>query len=101
MEHIYYIPFSEERRELRKMWNTLNTPDHPIDWDDYLNQAEAEIDLFEHYDSLPIEVRVILDKYSEMDYTYETCSNLVDDLNEVGFSCSYGLDAEPFGLHKL
>lgn len=59
------------------------------------------IDLFEHYDTLPFEVQVILDEFSEMDSTYESCAKLVEELNKVGYTCEYYLDAEPFGLREL
>jgi hypothetical protein len=58
-------------------------------------------DMFAHYDELPIEVQLILDKYSEMDDTYENCGNLVDDLESVGWTCDYYLDAEPFDLRLI
>jgi hypothetical protein len=58
-------------------------------------------DLFENPELLPIEVQEILEKYSEMDNSYETCSELVRELNSVGYTCDYGLDAEPFELRKI
>ena len=45
---------------------------------------EANKDMFEHYDELPKEVQVILDKYSEMDNNCDNCIELVIDLEEVG-----------------
>jgi hypothetical protein len=59
------------------------------------------MDLFEHYETLPIEVKEILDNYQYCDNTYENCSNLVDELEKVGYTCEYGLDAEPYGLQKI
>jgi hypothetical protein len=56
------------------------------------------MDMFEQYKLLPIEVQAILDKYSEKENDYENCSNLVDELEQVGWTCDYGLDAEPFNL---
>jgi hypothetical protein len=43
----------------------------------------------------------VLNKYSDKDDTYENCSNLVDDLNKIGYTCDYYLDAEPYNLRKL
>lgn len=59
------------------------------------------MDLFEHPELLPKEVQDIIDKYSEMDTTYESCQNLVDDLEKVGYTCDYGLDGVPYELKKL
>jgi len=58
------------------------------------------MDLFEHLELLPIEVLSILEKYSQLDETYENCANLVYDLEEVGYTCEYYLDAEPYNLRK-
>ena len=62
---------------------------------------EANKDMFEHYDELPKEVQVILDKYSEMDNNYTNCDNLVDELTEIGWICDYGLSAEPYDLRPM
>jgi hypothetical protein len=59
------------------------------------------IDLFEHLELLPIEVLSILEKYSELDENYENCANLVYELEEVGYTCEYYLDAEPYNLRNI
>ena len=59
------------------------------------------IDLFEHLELLPIEVLSILEKYSELSETYENCGNLVSELEHVGYTCDYYLDAEPYGLRPI
>jgi hypothetical protein len=59
-------------------------------------------DLFEKdFSELPIEVQEVLSKYTYEDFNYESCADLVDDLNNVGYTCEFGLSAEPFGLRKL
>lgn len=59
-------------------------------------------DLFEKdFSELPIEVQEVLSNYVYEDFNYESCANLVDDLNSIGYTCEYGLSAEPFGLRKL
>ena len=60
------------------------------------------VDLFDlPYDELPIELQEVLNKYSDMDDTYENCANLVDDLNNIGYTCDYYLDAVPYNLRKI
>jgi hypothetical protein len=59
------------------------------------------LDLFENPELLPIEVQEILNKFSESECTYENCSQLVQELESIGYSCEYGLDAEPYELRKL
>ena len=61
----------------------------------------TEIDLFEHYETLPIEVREVLEKHSNDDNTYENCDELIIDLEKVGYTCDYGLDGVPFDLRKI
>ena len=59
-------------------------------------------DLFEKdFSELPIEVQEVLSNYVYEDFNYESCANLVNDLNSIGYTCEYGLSAEPFGLRKL
>lgn len=58
-------------------------------------------DMFEYYNELPIEVQLILDKYFECENDYESCGNLVEELESVGWTCDYGLDAEPYGLRLI
>jgi len=58
-------------------------------------------DLFEHYELLPIEVQYLLGHWAEADNTYENCESLISDLNKLGYTCEYGLDAEPYNLQKI
>jgi len=76
-----------------------------IDYSEYIHEPkkkdmEEEIDLFEHYHLLPDEVNKVLDKYSEMDTSYENCKALEKELNALGYSMDYGLDAVPYDLKK-
>jgi len=67
-----------------------------------LKQNERTMkDLFETPELIPSEVQAILDKYSEMDNTYTNCGDLIDELESVGYTCDYGLDAEPYGLRPM
>jgi hypothetical protein len=59
------------------------------------------MDLFETPELLPKEVQEVLEKYSEMDNTYENCNTLIDELNKVGYTCEYYLDGIPTNLKKL
>jgi hypothetical protein len=53
-----------------------------------------EIDLFENYKILPIEVQKILSEYDDMTRTYIELWKLVNDL-EKWVTCDYYLDAIP------
>ena len=58
-------------------------------------------DLFESYEDLPISVLKILEKFETREQTYDTCGELVSELNKVGYTCEYYLDAVPFNLQKI
>lgn len=58
-------------------------------------------DLFESYETLPMNVQEVLSKHSEMENDYQSCDELIKDLNEVGYTCDYGLDGIPYELKKL
>jgi len=59
------------------------------------------MDLFDRVETLPQEVQDVLMKFSEHEQTYETCANLVSELELVGYTCDYGLDASPYELEKI
>lgn len=52
-------------------------------------------------EDLPQEVKDVLKKHESEENTYDACQALVDDLNTVGWTCEYYLDAEPYNLRPL
>lgn len=67
-------------------------------------EEENEIDLFEHPELLPQEIRDILQKHQdtwEEKDEYLACADLVADLEEAGYTCDYYLDAEVFNLRPI
>ena len=62
-------------------------------------------DLFEAPELLPANVQEIVQKYGKQFASngtdYKKCAKLVKDLEKLGYTCEYGLDAEPFNLQKL
>ena len=60
-----------------------------------------EQDLFNTPELLPQKVRDILAKYDEMGTSYDTCNNLVKELEQVGYTCDYGLDGIPYELTTI
>jgi hypothetical protein len=65
---------------------------------DLCEMCENQKDLFEHYETLPDEVRAIIDA---MEQSYESLRDAESKLNEIGYSFEYGLDAEPYNLRKI
>ena len=60
-----------------------------------------DIDLFEDWENLPTELTNLLIEFEDKDNTYDACAKLVNALNEIGYTCEYYLDAQPFNLKKL
>jgi len=68
------------------------------------NNEANEIDMFEHIEDLPKDVQKVLKKHEktwDKKDGYKACRDLVEDLEKVGYTCEYYLDAEPFNLHKI
>lgn len=66
---------------------------------------EDEIDLFETPDLIPKEVQKVLNKHEKGWHKkkdgYQACADLIADLNKIGYTCDYGLDASPYHLKKI
>jgi len=61
-----------------------------------------QVDLFDDIDSLPQEVQDVLAKHQlDWEGSYNKCNALVVDLEKVGYTCEYYLDAIPYNLKKL
>lgn len=64
-----------------------------------------QIDLFEHYDQQPPQLREILDRYSEQfsetDWDFTVLAQLLEECEVIGFTFEYGLDAIPLDLRPI
>jgi len=73
----------------------------------YDNGGGTYVDLFEDYENIPLKVQKILDKYAEefgddfggMDY--KDTQNMLEEIEEVGYTFGYGLDNQPYGLRPM
>ena len=68
---------------------------------DLNDEVEEEIDLFEDFDNLPSDVQAIIMKFEDSEQDYNNCQALVEALEEVGYTCEYGLTAVPYNLRKI
>ena len=63
------------------------------------------MDLFEHYETLPKDASKIYWKYSEIaaseGFDYDVCREYLKEMEALGYTFEYGLDAEPYGLRKM
>jgi hypothetical protein len=55
--------------------------------------------MFETPELIPSDVQAILDTFD--DFTYQELDRIKDELQTVGYTFDYGLDAEPYNLRKL
>jgi hypothetical protein len=58
------------------------------------------MDLFAEYERLPLEVQAILATIND-ELDYNGCAEIVQDLEEVGYTCDYDLSATLLGLRVL
>lgn len=68
-------------------------------------EYNSDNDLFAQYDTLPDDVRAVLDKYSvieaEEGFDYEILKKFIAELEPLGYTFDYYLDAEPYNLREL
>jgi dissimilatory sulfite reductase (desulfoviridin) alpha/beta subunit len=61
-----------------------------------------EIDLFEHYETLPQVVQDIISSWDEMaDNKYFESDRIIEELKPHGYTCDYGLCGEPHSLQLI
>lgn len=61
-----------------------------------------EKDLFNHIETLPENVQRLIESYgNKWDYSYRICSKMQEDLEALGYTFDYYLDAQPYNLRLL
>jgi hypothetical protein len=68
------------------------------------NGGELYVDLFEERDGMPYQVQEVLERYEDEygeDITYEALLQMQEDMENVGYTFDYGLDAIPYGLRPI
>lgn len=50
---------------------------------------------------LPQNVQSILDKYDVLEKSYANCEAMKIELEAIGWTCDYGLDAEVYGIEQI
>jgi hypothetical protein len=61
-----------------------------------------EKDLFNHIETLPLEVQNVLSEYeNKWDESYQMCREMKARLEQLGYTFEYYLDAIPYDLKKL
>lgn len=64
------------------------------------DECNPEEDLFRNYDKLPKKVQRILAKYSDGE-EYSDLEDALSELEPLGYTFDYGLDAVPYNLRKI
>ena len=83
-----------------ELLEAAGVPEHALFEDEF----DDENDLFLDWENLPTDVLAVLTKHQSNEdemYTYNQCEALVKDLEAIGYTCDYGLDAIPYGLKKV
>lgn len=60
-----------------------------------------QVDLFEHPDKWPSNLKVILLHYITKEQSYSNLINLEKDLLKIGYSIEFGLDCVAYNLRKI
>lgn len=65
--------------------------------------ANTPADLFDTPELIPVEVQDVLEKhwYDIGRNTYDQCAILEKELNKIGYTIDWGLDADPYYLRKI
>jgi hypothetical protein len=61
---------------------------------------EIEIDLFDHPELIPQSVQDVLEKYGS-DLSYIDLENMLKEVEALGYTFEYYLDATPYNLQKI
>jgi hypothetical protein len=60
------------------------------------------VNLFEDYKNIPKEVNAIIKKYNYFeDATYKDLEECLKELETIGYTFDYYLDAQPYDLRKI
>jgi hypothetical protein len=55
----------------------------------------------ENFDQLPEEVQAILNKYNDLDNDYQVLEEMKSELNAIGWTFDYYLDAVPADFRRI
>lgn len=55
----------------------------------------------QEYDNLPQNIKEIVDSWDEEKEKYAECSRIQKELEQVGWTCNYGLDGEIFDVKEF
>jgi hypothetical protein len=67
-----------------------------------VSKEEVNKCLIINFEDRPKNLDVICNKYeSKTGLTYEDCANYKSEVEKIGYTLEYGLDAEPYNLLKL
>lgn len=58
-------------------------------------------DLFETPDQIPAEIQAIFNTANEHIDQYKELARILKEVEKLGYTFDYGLDAEPYELHKI
>ncbi|MCD0480426.1 hypothetical protein LPB90_18460 [Chryseobacterium sp. LC2016-29] len=100
-----YFEFAEKQYNetvVEKLEKMIKYHDKNISAEDKMDIFYRKIDLLEHYELMPNELENIcrpwLDKHDDVGLSYEDCETFLTQVEGIGYTFEYYLDAEPYCL---
>ncbi|REC40487.1 hypothetical protein [Chryseobacterium sp. 5_R23647] len=100
-----YFEFAEKQYNetvVEKLEKIVKYQDKNISAEDKIDIFYRKIDLLEHYELMPKELENIcrpwLDKHDDVGLSYEDCETFLNQVEGIGYTFEYYLDAEPYCL---
>ena len=101
MQHEKEHTNSDEVAKTIALHHLAERPDYYEELEKMKLENGGEVDLFEDIDSLPENVQAVLAKYAGADESYTNAEEMLAELEPLGYTFEYGLDALPFNLTKI
>ena len=54
----------------------------------------------QEYDNLPLNIKNIVDSWDDNKDLYAECARIKKELNQLGWTCDYGLDGEVYDVRQ-
>lgn len=67
----------------------------------YYKIEEEQKDLFKYYEEQPEELQRVLKPYEEHNPTTDSLKEILKEVEAIGYTFDYGLDANPYNLRKM
>ena len=97
----------KEKLDKKPEFNSFTADDYILNYSELKESLEIGkkyYDLFDRYELQPKKLKIILDKYTDKlsdGMSYGELNKLTKELNKIGYTFDFGLDASPYGLRPV